>query len=432
MEVQSGTLRFANGGTTDSPLDVLASAGLEFSGGTFSLEAGVDMTVPGTVSITGGTLTGAGDRTVEGLLTWSGGTMSGTGKTIADGGMLMSGPGSVVLDGRTIDNSGTAIWDPPIFFAGNGAVFNNTGIIDIIGDAGGQAFITTVSTLNNTGTLRKSGGAGTATLWLSVNNTGGGTVEVQSGTLRFANGYTQAAGSTILNGGDLASTTTMDIQGGSLSGFGTITGNVSNAGQVNPGFSPDILEIVGNYTQTPTGVLNVEVGGLAPGTGFDQLNITGNAALDGTLNISLIGGFSPSPGETFEVMTFSSATGDFAAKNGLDLGFGLSFEPNLTGNNLVLVVVGIADPLTLLESVANDLNTIIQANPNTPLADKTEDGLATVLTAIEELEKTPPDNQAAVGNIEGAVGDLEAAVQDGLLGSATGNDLMDRLWSSPL
>ncbi len=238
VEVQSGTLRFANGGTTDSPLDVLASAGLEFSGGTFSLEAGVDMTVPGTVSITGGTLTGAGDRTVEGLLTWSGGTMSGTGKTIADGGMLMSGPGSVVLDGRTIDNSGTAIWDPPIFFAGNGAVFNNTGIIDIIGDAGGQAFITTVSTLNNTGTLRKSGGAGTATLWLSVNNTGGGTVEVQSGTLRFANGGTTdspldvlasaglefSGGTFSLEAGvDMTVPGTVSITGGTLTGAGNLT-----------------------------------------------------------------------------------------------------------------------------------------------------------------------------------------------------------------
>ena len=250
---------------------------------------------------------------------------------------------------------------------------------------------------------------------------------MQSGTLRFTNGYTQTTGSTILNGGALASTTTIDIQGGSLSGFGTVTANVSNAGQVNPGLSSGILNIDGNYTQTPTGVLNVEIGGLAPGTGFDQLNITGNAALDGTLNISLIGGFSPSPGDIFEIMTFSSPTGDFAAKNGLDLGFGLSFEPNLAANNLVLVVVGIVNPLGLLQSVADDLNTIIQDNPNTPLEDKTEDALAKVLTAIEELEKTPPDNQAAVGNIEGAVGDLEAAVKDGLLDSATGNDLMDRL-----
>ena len=30
--------------------------------------------------------------------------------------------------------------------------------------------------------------------------------------------------------------------------------------------------------------------------------------------------------------------------------------------------------------------------------------------SISELTKTPPNNQAALGNIEGAVGDLEAAI----------------------
>ena len=46
---------------------------------------------------------------------------------------------------------------------------------------------------------------------------------------------------------------------------------------------------------------------------------------------------------------------------------------------------------------------------------------------LEELAKTPPDNQAAVGNIEGAVGDLEAVVDDGLLDAVTGTQLMDEL-----
>ena len=555
VEVTSGTLRFINGGTTDSALDVLAGAGLEFGGGTFTLEAGVDMIVPALapVSLTAGTLTGAGDLTVDGLLTWSGGEMSGTGKTIANGGMAITG--NVFLAKRTLVNSDIATWDPITFHVGDGAVIDNTGTIDIIADAGGQFHVTTVSTLNNTGTLLKSGGTGTATLALSVNNTG--TVEVTSGTLSSIRGYTQVAGSTILNSGNLEATNPLnilDIQGGSLSGFGTITGNVSNAGQVNPGLSTGILNIAGNYTQTPTGELNVEIGGLLPGADFDQLNITGNAELAGTLNISLIGAFIPSPDDAFEIMTFSFRTGVFAATNGLDLGLGLVFDPILGANDLILVVIDgvtplgddvvvepvdpttgetpvsltfeevvaegsttvttsgagppppsgfkvgapptyyeietdatfvgsvefcvdyggasfgnesklrlqhregnvwvdittsldtnndiicgetttfsvfaifeLVDPLALLISVPDDLNTIIQDNPNTPLADKTDDSLAKLLTAIEELEKTPPDNQAAVGNIEGAVGDLEAAVQDGLLVSAIGNDLMNQL-----
>ena len=38
--------------------------------------------------------------------------------------------------------------------------------------------------------------------------------------------------------------------------------------------------------------------------------------------------------------------------------------------------------------------------------------------AVEELAKTPPDNQAAVGSIEGTVGDLEAALNDNLCADA--------------
>jgi len=36
--------------------------------------------------------------------------------------------------------------------------------------------------------------------------------------------------------------------------------------------------------------------------------------------------------------------------------------------------------------------------------------LTKLQTTLDELNKTPPDNEAAVGNIEGAIGDLEAAI----------------------
>ena len=39
-------------------------------------------------------------------------------------------------------------------------------------------------------------------------------------------------------------------------------------------------------------------------TGFDQLNITGAATLAGTLNVSLLGGFTPEVGDAFDIITF--------------------------------------------------------------------------------------------------------------------------------
>ena len=59
------------------------------------------------------------------------------------------------------------------------------------------------------------------------------------------------------------------------------------------------------------------------------------------------------------------------------------------------------------------------------LADKIEDVLEKTETAYEELNKEPPDYQAVLGNLEGAVGDLEAAVKDGLLDPDVGKKHMD-------
>ena len=79
------------------------------------------------------------------------------------------------------------------------------------------------------------------------------------------------------------------------------------------------------------------------------------------------------------------------------------------------------------EVVMGILEDIIIENPGTPLADKVGDALASVETAWEELNKEPPDNQAAVGNVEGVAGSLCDAVTDEGLDPDEGNDLMDTL-----
>ena len=80
-----------------------------------------------------------------------------------------------------------------------------------------------------------------------------------------------------------------------------------------------------------------------------------------------------------------------------------------------------------LRAVIVELQGIVDDNPGSPVADKVEDAAAKANTALGELEKTPSDDQAAVGNIEGAIGDLEAAVTDGLLDPGYGNQLIDQL-----
>jgi hypothetical protein len=71
----------------------------------------------------------------------------------------------------------------------------------------------------------------------------------------------------------------------------------------------------------------VEIGGPNPGTAFDQLNITGQGTLDGTLTVNLINGFVPNSGDGFAVVSFGSGTGAFAAITGAGGLFTPSFDP---------------------------------------------------------------------------------------------------------
>ena len=80
-----------------------------------------------------------------------------------------------------------------------------------------------------------------------------------------------------------------------------------------------------------------------------------------------------------------------------------------------------------IEGIIARLQAIVDNNPG-PCADKAQDALANAQSAFDEFSIPPPDNQAALGNIEGAVGDLEAALSDGVCpGTVPLTDLMDIL-----
>lgn len=94
-----------------------------------------------------------------------------------------------------------------------------------------------------------------------------------------------------------------------------------------------------------------------------------------------------------------------------------------------LAIIQPCSPSDLIIDVVKVVEVVIESNQGTPLADKMEDAAAKTQTALDEAYKTPPDNQAAVGNIEGAVGELEAAINDELLDIELGTQLQDHLTS---
>ena len=75
-----------------------------------------------------------------------------------------------------------------------------------------------------------------------------------------------------------------------VKGAGSTTGNVEYAGSYSLGNSPDAVSVQ-NVLLDPTSTLIMELAGTTPGSGYDQLDISGLATLNGTLDVELLDGF---------------------------------------------------------------------------------------------------------------------------------------------
>jgi len=93
-----------------------------------------------------------------------------------------------------------------------------------------------------------------------------------------------------------------------LAGSGIFTGDVLNSGTVSPGNSPGILTINGNFTQTSSGALVIEV---ASADTFDQLIVSGLATLGGALVVTPYEGYVLQYGQSFQFLQAGSIEGTF-------------------------------------------------------------------------------------------------------------------------
>ena len=148
---------------------------------------------------------------------------------------------------------------------------------------------------------------------------------VQQGTLGVGTGGELHAGisATVLDGGTLelddAELVTPELTiatGGALTGTGLIHGNVivgqgtsgTGTALLSPGFSPGTIEIEGDLELQSNAETLIEISGSA-GNPHDMIVVSGEAMLDGTLQIDAIDGYTPSPGDEFTVLTSSGLDG---------------------------------------------------------------------------------------------------------------------------
>lgn len=131
---------------------------------------------------------------------------------------------------------------------------------------------------------------------------------------------------TIIDNALFVSENTSITPGGLLGGSGIVSGNVTNAGCINPGDPIGSLTITGDYTQVANGTLTIEVNGTDPNVS-DHLNITGNTTIDGTLEVRFLHGLLPVSGQVIKILNVGGAfSGSFAQIIFPDLRTGFQFQ----------------------------------------------------------------------------------------------------------
>ncbi|HSL32826.1 MAG TPA: Ig-like domain-containing protein, partial [Candidatus Limnocylindrales bacterium] len=170
-------------------------------------------------------------------------------------------------------------------------------------------------------------------------------------------------GSLVLAGGSLDADEGLSVAaGGLVGGTGTIQGDLVNAGILRPGLSPGLLVITGDFFQAPNGVLQVEINGNQPGVSYDQVLVTGLASLAGTLDIRRDLLFDPGVFDRFEVLTYASVSGDFAAFTGRAIDTAKVFRPDRE-----LTVYALTVDVNVPPTASPDLLVTLEDTPSPPL-----------------------------------------------------------------
>ena len=326
---------------------------LIFSAGTWEIKPGTTMSGNGTIQLAstvtwnlmadldvqshyfdmhGATITGAFNLTVENVA-FLGGARTGGG-TIkipnADSVVYVSSP--LTLDASTLDTSADRF-----LVAGNGTVAINNGAV-LLNEQGGRILLGVIEgnntpavqvnsgTFSNLGTVTESTRGGenpTQTIGGTVPMQNKGTISVPGGhTLVLSAGLDGLGGAVAtLPGGTILTGDTFTIQGGTFGGDGAASGPVNNtggivgAGKVNPGSGTGILNLNASYTQGTGGAISALIRGTTAGTQYDQIDSTSSMALAGTLNLLFGSGFTPAPSDKFNILNFSSVSGNFSTVN---------------------------------------------------------------------------------------------------------------------
>ena len=331
VDAQSGTIQFGGGSIIGSTI-----------GGTYNTASGA------TIQFTGGSFTESGPVTVtgSGLCRQNGATVTLNDRInkfiLANGNVVLSPTfeGSGAIQNLQLDGA---------YLTGTNRVTGTLGI-----DGGGLALASPL-TVTATGVLDFNGAA------VTINSplTNAGTVNWSGGTLVLANNagvhtgaiYNQPGGLFILQSDQAISSagygSEFFINAGTVrktAGLGISSINIAFTNTDILDAQSGTIRIAGPYAQTG-GTMNFGITSLAD---FGQIAFSANAPLTGTLSVNFNGGYFPSAGDSFALLTYASRTGVFTS---LALPPQAQWQTNYSASTFTLSVLsvtgGLSVPFTL-------------------------------------------------------------------------------------
>ncbi|HEX7830096.1 MAG TPA: hypothetical protein VF787_10585, partial [Thermoanaerobaculia bacterium] len=303
----SSTLNLADG-TSAGPISLSGGTQLIIDSDTYTFGPGTTVSGFGSVVLSGGQLDVTAASLNLPILTMSGGTLGGAG---------------------TINLTDASAWSGGTMLGGGITNVSSTGSLQITGAS--------AKALNNR-TLSSNGGGAVTIL-------GNGTINVSNGG-NIANGgtFTVSTDTTFNNGGSAGAF----VNTGTFQKTSPATTTFTGVGLTNSGGLLDlqsgILQLGGGFTQT-AGTLRFKLGGVIAGSQFSQILVTsGTPSFAGTLDITLNGPYQPNGGDTFRVISTASHTGDFTQPYSYPaLSGGRTFSDAYDASGLLLSVTGVAD-----------------------------------------------------------------------------------------
>jgi len=260
---------------------------------------------------------GSKPLTMNANMSWSGGTLIGQDLTVnANGGAALTGSDDLLSGTLNLRGNSTVTG---LVSMGGQLVNDIAGTLTTLAGSrmdiptGGQPFL-------NRGAFRVAGD----TVLTGMTSTG--SVEVQSGvlTVRLSQGgglgnitvsgpTTVAANATV----SVAQQSSLNVTGpGVLRGAGTIGGpgptTIGSGGTLAPGVGPGVLHMAGPLTMGSGSIFQAELGGPAPGSQYDQLDLSGGSVSLNRPSLQTLLAYAPAPTDALTILLGGPVSGTFA------------------------------------------------------------------------------------------------------------------------